>query len=63
MTYSKKQTFSRTRPVLILLMLMFARVSTSIAAVPQESGGAQAPSTAEQASGSVIPRVIQSAAS
>jgi hypothetical protein len=62
MTYSKKQNFSRLRPLLtllMLLMLIFARVSTVVAAVPQESSGAQAPSTAEPTSGSVVPRLIQ----
>ena len=59
MTYAKRKTFSRWCPLLAVLMLMLARASASLAAAPQESSGAQAPSAAEPASGSVVPRVIQ----
>jgi len=58
MTYSKKQTFSRWCPLLAVVMLMFSRAST-VAAGPQASSGAQAPSAVEPASDSVVPRLIQ----
>jgi hypothetical protein len=41
MMYAKKYPFSRTYPLLVALMLMFARASASLAAVPQASSGAQ----------------------
>lgn len=59
MTYSKKQTFSLSCLLLVLPVLMFARVSASAAAVPQEGSGAQAPSAVEPISGSVVPRLIR----
>src|SRR6516162_8347237 len=58
MTYSKIQTFSRWCPLLAVVMLMFSRAST-VAAGPQASSGAQAPSAVEPASDSVVPRLIQ----
>lgn len=59
MTYSKKQTFNLSCLLLVLPVLMFARVSASAAAVPQEVRGAQAPSAVEPISGSVVPRLIR----
>jgi len=59
MRHAKKRTFSRTYSLLVVLMLMLARASASLAAVPQASSEAQAPNAMEPASDSIVPRLIQ----